>query len=256
VERQTTFEERLKVLEEKIREVDAVKVSQKAAETAFEKQLKRLAEEMHAFGAVKLSQKVILRREVDRQIHVLKFETYTRLLQVLNDDLMSRLSADIKSQMKKYDLDYVTSILEGIYPHGPLEQSPCDRLLCLVGRPIFPTFQNPTKRMKLSREALDTMPEDRVQLAVQLYHVIHKLRDGDSQRFKTTWNQLQHPRPSIGVAMLALIALTDSNIPFDFDTSTANDLIKAEAEKDTGIPQSSLFGKKDDPALAELLEYL
>jgi hypothetical protein len=152
----------------------------------------------------------------------------------------------------------VTSILEGIYPRGPLEQSPRDRLFRLVGRPIFPTFQNPTKRMKLSREALDTMPEERVQLAVQLYHVIHELRDGDYQLFKTTRNQLQHPRPSIEVAMLALIALgvADSNIPFDFDTSTANDLIKGEAEKDTGIPQSSLFGKKDDPALAELLEYL
>jgi len=101
------------------------------------------------------------------------------------------------------------------------------------------------------------MPEEHVRLAVQLYHVhvIHELRDG-SQLFKTMRNQLQHPRPSIHVAMLSLVALVDSDIPFNFDTSTANDLIEEEAKKDTGDPQSSLFGKTDDPVMAKLLKHL
>jgi len=73
VEKETTFEERFKLLEEKICEIEAVK----------------------------LSQQVLLHRELDCHIHVLRFETYTRLLQVLNDDLMSNLNAEVKLQMKK-----------------------------------------------------------------------------------------------------------------------------------------------------------
>lgn len=109
--------------------------------------------------------------------------------------------------------------------------------------------------MKLSHGALNTMSEEHVRLAVQLYHVIHGLRDGDSQLFKTTRNQLQHPRPSIDVAVLTLAALVDE-VPFNFDLSTASILIEQEGTKDTGGPQSSLFGLTDDPGMAELLKHL
>jgi len=162
-------------------------------------------------------------------------------------------------------LDYITSILEGVYPHGPSEPSPRDQLLHLAttlttraGQPILPAFPDPTKHMKLSHEALNTMSEECVRLAVQLYHVIHGLRDGDSQLFKTKRNQLQHPRPSIHAAALALAALVDhvDDVPFNFDFSTASTLIDQEATKDTGDPQSSLFGQTDDPGMAELLKYL
>lgn len=149
----------------------------------------------------------------------------------------------------------VTSILEGVYPHGPLEPSPRDQLLHLAGQPILPAFPDPTKRMKLSHRALNTMSEEHVRLAVQLYHVIHGLRDGDSQLFKTTRNQFQHPRPSAHVAVLALAALVDE-VPFKFDFRTANILIEQEAKKDTGDPQSSLFGQTDDIGMAELLKHL
>ena len=159
----------------------------------------------------------------------------------------------------------VTSILEGVYPHGPSEQSPRDQLLYLAttltttagqpNGPIFPTFPKQTKRMKLSHDALSAMSQERVQLAVQLYHVIHELRDDNFQLLKTTWNQLQHPRPSIHVAARALIALVDQ-VPFDFDFNTAANLIDQEVTKDTGDPQSSLFGQTDGPGMAELLMYL
>lgn len=148
----------------------------------------------------------------------------------------------------------VTSVLEGVYPHGPSEPSPRDQLLHLAGQPIFPAFPDPTKRMKLSHEALNTMSEERVRLAVQLYYVIHGL-DGDSQLFKTTRNQLHHPRPSVHAAVLALAALVDE-VPFNFDLRTANILIEQEAIKDTGDPQSSLFGRTDDPGMTELLKHL
>jgi len=147
----------------------------------------------------------------------------------------------------------VTSVLEGMYP-WPSELSPCDQLLCLAGQPIFPVSSALMKWMKLSHDALNTLSQEHVQLAVQLYHIIHALQDG-VQLFKTTWNQLQHPQPSTVVALLALIDL-DGQLPFDFDCSMANCLIEQEAMKDTGDYQSSLFGNADDPAMAEFLEYM
>ena len=112
--------------------------------------------------------------------------------------------------------------------------------------------------MKLSREALNTMPEKNVRLAIQLYHVMHERRDDDgSQLFKTTRNRRQHPRPSVVVAKLSLVALVDSlEIPFNFDTSTANELIEEESKKDSGDPESSLFGQMDDPRMMELVNHL
>lgn len=148
-------------------------------------------------------------------------------------------------------------MLEGVYPRAPDEPSPRDQLLRLAGQPTFPTFPNATKRMKLSREALDTMPEKNVRLAIQLYHVIHELRDGDFQLFKTTRNRLQHPRPSVFVAKASLAALVESlEIPFNLDTGTADELIEEESKKDSGDPESSLFGKADDPRMLELFNYL
>jgi hypothetical protein len=149
----------------------------------------------------------------------------------------------------------VTSILEGVFPRGS-EASPRDQLLRLGDQPILPTFPDPTKRMKLSHEALNTMPDERVRLAIQLYCVIHELRDGDFPLFKTTRNQLQHPRPSAYLALLSL-SLLEGEVPFEFDPDhIANILIEQEAMKDTGDPQSSLFGQTHDPAMVELLKHL
>ena len=95
-----------------------------------------------------------------------------------------------------------------------------------------------------------------MRLAIQLYCVIHELRDGDFPLFKTTRNQLQHPRPSAYLALLSL-SLLEGEVPFEFDPDhIANILIEQEAMKDTGDPQSSLFGQTHDPAMVELLKHL
>jgi hypothetical protein len=55
--------------------------------------------------------------------------------------------------------------------------------------------------------------------------------------------------------VLTLAALVD-DVPFNFDLSTANIFIEQEKMKDMDNSQSSLFGKTDDPWMAELVKHL
>lgn len=65
-------------------------------------------------------------------------------------------------------------ILEGVYLHAPREQSPHDQLLCLALAHLS-NMSQPNKAHETVMQSLGHNAKKNVQLATQLYQIIHKL---------------------------------------------------------------------------------